>query len=82
MTRPQVVVIGSGAGGAAFAWALADAGVQVQILEAGPAYNPRKDYLLASNSWEQQMFPEKVPIAGRQTHAPLQLLQDRWADLR
>ncbi|MEE8340400.1 MAG: GMC family oxidoreductase [Xanthomonadales bacterium] len=82
MTRPQVVVIGSGAGGAAFAWALAEAGVQVQILEAGPGYNPRKDYLLASNNWEQQMFPEKVPIAGRQTHAPLQLLQDRWADLR
>jgi choline dehydrogenase-like flavoprotein len=82
MTRPQVVVIGSGAGGAAFAWALADAGVQVQILEAGPSYNPRKDYLLASNGWEQQMFPEKVPIAGRQTHAPLQLLEDRWADLR
>jgi len=82
MTRPQVVVIGSGAGGAAFAWALADAGVQVQILEAGPGYNPRKDYLLSSNNWEQQMFPEKVPIAGRQTHAPLQLLEDRWADLR
>ncbi len=82
MTQPQVVVIGSGAGGAAFAWALADAGVQVQILEAGPSYNPRKDYLLDTNQWEQQMFPEKVPIAGRQTHAPFQLLEDRWADLR
>ncbi len=82
MTKPQVVVIGSGAGGAAFAWALADAGVKVQILEAGPSYNPRKDYLLASNSWEQQMFPAKVSIAGRQTHAPLQFLEDRWADLR
>ena len=82
MTRPQVVVIGSGAGGAAFAWALADAGVQVQILEAGPRYDPLKDYLLASNGWEQQGFPAKVPIAGRQTHAPLQLLENRWADLR
>lgn len=82
MTRPQVVVIGSGAGGAAFAWALADAGVQVQILEAGPRYDPLKDYLLASNGWEQQAFPAKVPIAGRQTHASLQLLEDHWADLR
>ena len=82
MTRPQVVVIGSGAGGAAFAWALADAGVQVQILEAGPRYDPLKDYLLASNGWEQQAFPAKVPTAGRQTHASLQLLEERWADLR
>ena len=82
MTRPQVVVIGSGAGGAAFAWALAAAGVQVQILEAGPHYNPLKDYLLASEHWEQQIFPEKVPISGRQTHAPLQVLEDRWSDLR
>lgn len=82
MTRPQVVVIGSGAGGAAFAWALAEAGVQVQILEAGPPYNPRKDYLLATDRWEQQHFPEKVPVAGRQTYAPLQRLEERWAGLR
>ena len=74
MTRPQVVVIGSGAGGSAFAWALANAGVQVQILEAGPRYDPLKDYLLASNGWEQQAFPAKVPVAGRQTYAPLQSL--------
>lgn len=82
MTAPSVVVIGSGAGGAAFAWALCQAGVKVHILEAGPKYDPRADYRLALPDWEQQRFPEKVPTAGRQTHGPLQALEPRWEGLR
>ena len=82
MTRPEVVVIGSGAGGAAFAWALAVAGVKVHVLEAGPRYDPLTDYRLALPGWEQTEFPEKVRTQGRQTYAPFQALESRWDDLR
>ncbi|HET6592629.1 MAG TPA: GMC family oxidoreductase, partial [Xanthomonadales bacterium] len=82
MSRPQVVVIGSGPGGAAIAWSLAEAGVKVRILEAGPHYKPREDYRLRHNDWERQHFPEQIPTKGRQTHAPLQPLEPRWNGLR
>jgi choline dehydrogenase-like flavoprotein len=38
-----VVVIGSGAGGGTVAKVLADLGVSVLLLEAGPVFNPAKD---------------------------------------
>jgi choline dehydrogenase-like flavoprotein len=82
MPRPAVVVVGSGAGGAAFAWALANAGIKVHILEAGPSYTPHIDYKLDSPKWEQRRFPEKIRSGGRQTHAPFQGLEKRWDDLR
>lgn len=82
MSRPDVVVIGSGAGGAAFAWGLASRGVKVHLLEAGPRYTPHSDYRLSSPAWERSRFPEKVPSSGRQTHAPLQTLAPQWDDLR
>jgi choline dehydrogenase-like flavoprotein len=82
MNRPEVVVIGSGAGGSAFAWRLASHGVKVLILEAGPRYSPHSDYHLASPAWERARFPHKVPTQGRQTHAQLQELTPEWDDLR
>ena len=82
MSTPQVLVIGSGPGGSAFAWSLAKAGVKVRILEAGPRYDPAADYRLHRSDWEQDWFPEKVPSRGRQTHAPLQALEARWDGLR
>jgi choline dehydrogenase-like flavoprotein len=81
MSKFQVVIIGSGPGGAAIAWSLASAGVKVRILEAGPRYNPVEDYKLAQPSWEQGQFPAKVPTRGRQTYAPLQDLDRRWDTL-
>lgn len=78
----DVVVVGSGAGGAAAAWALARRDVDVLLLEAGPAYDPFSDYLLDRPHWESQHFPHKVPTKDRQTAAPLQRLEDRWDDLR
>jgi choline dehydrogenase-like flavoprotein len=82
--EPQhdVVVIGSGPGGGACAWGLASRGLKVLLLEEGPAYDPFADYRLDKSDWEQQRFPEKIPIAGRQTFAPLQPLDAARRDLR
>ena len=49
---PEVVIVGSGAGGGATAFALARRGVDVLLLEAGPAYGPA-DYPLHKPRWEQ-----------------------------
>ena len=78
----DVIVIGSGAGGAATAWGLARRGAKVLILEAGPFYDPVHDYRLDKPQWEQRRFPEKIAIAGRQVFAPLQKLEPAWKELR
>lgn len=78
----DVIVIGSGAGGGAAAWALTRLGARVLLLEAGPEYDPHADYRLDRDDWEQTGFPAKMSHAERQTHAPLQVLEDRWSDLR
>jgi choline dehydrogenase-like flavoprotein len=78
----DVIIVGSGAGGGAAAWALASRGVDVLLLEAGPAYDPFDDYRLDRPDWEHQEFPHKVPTKDRQTIAPLQTLDPQWSDLR
>lgn len=82
MSSPyDVIVIGSGAGGAACAWALASGGASVLVLEAGPWYRPEEDYPLTQDDWER-LFPHKVPIAGRQVFAPMQRLEAAYDHLR
>ena len=78
----DVIVIGSGAGGAACAWGLATTGVSTLLLESGPAYDPARDYRLERDDWEQGHFPHKVNPRGRQSMAPLQQLESRWDGLR
>lgn len=78
----DVVIVGAGAGGAACAWALCKAGVKVLLLEAGPAYDPFKDYQLDQVQWEKNLFPDKKVDHDFYTVAPLQTLSDKQQHLR
>ena len=53
----DVVVIGSGAGGGTATKVLADLGVNVALLEAGPPIDPAKDF-------KEHMWPYQVPHRG------------------
>lgn len=64
------------------AWALCRRGVNVVLLEAGPAFDPFKDYRLSRPDWERLHFPEKPGSLGRHTFGSMQPLDPRWQDLR
>lgn len=53
----DAVVIGAGAGGAAAAWRLCAQGLKVLLLEAGPRFDPARDYPLDQSDWERHLFP-------------------------
>lgn len=78
----EVVIIGSGAGGGASAWALSKHGMRVLLLEAGPAYDPARDYVLDKPQWEQNGFQHKAPGEVRYTFGPMQKLEKQWQRLR
>lgn len=79
----DVVIVGAGAGGAACAWGLTNAGVRVLVLEAGPAFDPHADYALHKPDWALHDFPaHKARHPARYGYAPLQELQARWDHLR
>ncbi len=59
MTRHQVVVIGSGAGGGTAARTLAEAGLDVLLLEMGAALGPEQ-----MRQREEQMIPQLFQDAG------------------
>lgn len=80
--NPDVVIVGSGAGGGACAWALAHHGVSVLVLEAGPIYNPFTDYRLHTPDWEKHHFPVKKGTEGINTFGKLQPLEERWDHIR
>lgn len=78
----DVVIVGAGAGGGAAAWALSRRGVRVLVLEAGPTFDPFKDYRLSANDWEQHQFPEKPGSQGKYAFAEMQRLEPQWQHLR
>jgi choline dehydrogenase-like flavoprotein len=77
----DVVIIGSGPGGGATAWALTRRGVKVAVLEAGPAYDYLTDYRLHVNDWEHSRFPSRGREHESYVVAPLQKLDPRRRDL-
>ncbi|GAC1426347.1 MAG: GMC family oxidoreductase [Flavisolibacter sp.] len=48
----DAVIVGSGAGGGMAAYVLANSGLKVALLEAGPMYDPAKDSNQLKNPWE------------------------------
>lgn len=78
----DVIIIGSGAGGAACAWALCQRGIRVLILEAGPRFDPYRDYALHQQEWERRGFPEPMASTGRYSFGNLQTLDPHWKGLR
>ncbi|MDR0793412.1 MAG: GMC family oxidoreductase [Chitinophagaceae bacterium] len=48
----DAIIVGSGAGGGMAAYVLANAGLKVCLLEAGPHYDPAKDSCQLKNPWE------------------------------
>lgn len=58
----DVVVIGSGAGGGTVTKVLADMGISVLLLEAGPMVDPAKDF-------KEHLWPWQVPHRGAGPHA-------------
>ena len=77
----DAVIIGSGAGGGTSAWGLAQYGLKVLLLEAGPAYSP-SEYRLDRKEWEQSSFPDRARHKGRYTFGEMQELQPGLKGLR
>lgn len=80
--RHDAVIVGAGAGGSAIAWRLAQHGLQVLLLDAGPRFDPATDYRLHRPDWERGGFPHKPGSSGRHAFAELQALDSAHDDLR
>jgi len=78
----DAVVVGAGAGGAATAWRMTQRGWKVLLIDAGPAFDPDRDYGLDRDDWERQRFRHKQGSQGQLTFAPMQPLDPQLADLR
>lgn len=77
----DAVVIGSGAGGAAAAWRLCAHGLRVLVLEAGPAFDPARDYPQDRPGWELRGFPERPGSQAVVSYGDLGQLDPADADL-
>lgn len=80
-TGHDAVVVGSGAGGAAAAWRLCQHGLRVLLLEAGPAFDPARDYPLDGPGWERKGFPLRPGSQASITYGDLGTLHANSEDL-
>lgn len=80
--RFDAVVVGAGAGGAAAAWRLCQQGLTVLLLEAGPRFDPARDYKLSQPDWERHQFPEPPGSRGEVSIGQLDRLDPADSDLR
>lgn len=78
----DAVIVGSGAGGAAAAWRLCEQGQRVLLLEAGPRFDPGRDYKLNQADWERHLFPEPPGSRGQFSIGRLDPLDPADDDLR
>ncbi|MEX1662727.1 GMC family oxidoreductase [Thioclava sp. 15-R06ZXC-3] len=81
ITGHDAVVVGSGAGGAAAAWRLCQHGLRVLLLEAGPTFDPARDYPLDSPGWERKGFPVRPGSQASITYGDLGTLHADSEDL-
>ncbi|MZR14260.1 FAD-binding protein [Maritimibacter sp. DP07] len=81
MEDVDVLIVGSGPGGGAAAWRLATKGLRVRVLEAGPAFEPRKDYAQDREDWETP-FPVLPGSRAPYDVADLQNLGDEAKNIR
>ena len=58
----DVCIVGSGAGGGMAAYVLANAGVKVVLLEAGPLYDPAKNVTQLKWPWESPRRGASTPL--------------------
>ena len=80
--RYDAVVVGAGAGGAAATWRMTQRGWRVLLIDAGPTFDPDRDYGLDRTDWEKQRFRHKPGSEGETSFAPMQPLDPALADLR
>jgi len=52
----DAVVVGAGAGGGAVAWRMTQRGWRVLLIDAGPAFDPDRDYGLDRPDWKKSAF--------------------------
>jgi choline dehydrogenase-like flavoprotein len=63
----DIIIIGSGAGGGMAALRLCEQGFNVGLLERGPRFDPRKDYIMNYPDWERRNDPLKHAQQAEQT---------------
>jgi len=78
----DVIIIGAGAAGAAMAWRLTQHGLNVLMLDAGPRYQPDRDYRLHTDGWEMAQFPYKAHSKGQYSFDIGASLSPEWENLR